>query len=124
MRNIGEYEVFKRSHKLTLEIYKITKKFPKEELYGLTSQMRRATYSIPMNLKEGSGGTEAEFFRYVRIAYGSCEELDYQLLLSKDLEYITESKYRKIFNGLVEIRKMLFALLQKKESKPLAEAVS
>ena len=68
IRNINEYEVFKRAHKLTLKIYKITKQFHKEELYGLTSQMRRAVYSIPMNLKEGSGGTEAEFFRYVRIA--------------------------------------------------------
>jgi len=115
MRNIGEYEVFKRSHKLTLEIYKITKKFPKEELYGLTSQMRRATYSIPMNLKEGSGGTEAEFFRYVRIAYGSCEELDYQLLLSKDLKYIDQDHYRILKNEIIEIRKMLYALFSKKD---------
>ena len=124
MRNINKYEVFKRSHKLTLEIYKITKKFPKEELYGLTSQMRRATYSIPMNLKEGSGGTEAEFFRYVRIAYGSCEELDYQLLLSKDLNYITEDKYKNLHVEIVEIRKMLYSLLNKKENKDLADAES
>ena len=115
MRNIGEYEVFKRSHELTLEIYKITKKFPKEELYGLTSQMRRATYSIPMNLKEGGGGTEAEFFRYVRIAYGSCEELDYQLLLSKDLKYIDQCQYRILKNEIIEIRKMLYALFSKKD---------
>ena len=115
MRNISKYEVFKRSHKVTLEIYKITKKFPKEELYGLTSQMRRATYSIPMNLKEGSGGTEAEFFRYVRIAYGSCEELDYQLLLSKDLKYIDQDHYRILKNEIIEIRKMLYALFSKKD---------
>ncbi len=105
MRNINKYEVFKRSHKLTLEIYKITKKFPEEELYGLTSQMRRATYSIPMNLKEGS-----------------CEELDYQLLLSKDLNYITEDKYKNLHVEIVEIRKMLYSLLNKKENKDLADS--
>ena len=122
MRNINEYEVFKRSHKLTLEIYKLTKAFPKEELYGLTSQMRRAAYSIPMNLKEGSGGTESEFFRYVRIAYGSCEEMDYQLLLSKDLEYINENKYQNLKNEVKEIRKMLYTLFNKKERKGIADA--
>jgi len=122
MRNINEYEVFKRSHKLTPKIYNTTKEFPKEELYGLSSQMRRAVYSIPMNLKEGSGGTEAEFFRYVRIAYGSCDELEYQLLLSKDLEYINISKYKELFNEVVEIRKMLFGLLQRKGNRSSADS--
>ncbi len=69
MRDINKYEVFKKSHKLVLKIYEITKNFPKEELYGLTLQMRRASYSIPMNLKEGGGGSEKEFWKYVRIAY-------------------------------------------------------
>ena len=122
MRNINEYEVFKRAHKLTLKIYEITKQFPKEELYGLTSQMRRAVYSIPMNLKEGSGGSEAEFFRYVRIAYGSCEELDYQLMLSKDLEYSNEDKNKILKSEIIEIRKILYTLFSKKEKKVLAEA--
>ena len=115
MRNIDQYEVVKKAHKLTLKIYEITKKFPKEEIYALTSQMRRAASSIPMNLKEGGGGTELEFFRYVRIAYGSCEELDYQLLLSKDLNYIDDEVYLELQKDTKEISKMLFGLFRKNE---------
>ena len=123
MKSHRDLDLWKKSMDLVENIYNTTKGFPKEELYVLTSQMRRAVYSIPMNLKEGSSGTEAEFFRYVRIAYGSCDELEYQLLLSKDLEYINESKYEKIFNEVVEIRKMLFRLIRKKGSNSLADAV-
>ena len=115
MRNIDNYEVYKRAHNLTLEIYKITAIFPKEEVYALTSQMRRAAASIPMNLKEGGGGTEAEFFRYSRIAYGSCEELDYQLLLSKDLNYLSEIKYKELKTEVKEIGKMLYGIFGKKD---------
>ena len=114
MRNINNYEVFKQAHGLVLEIYEVTKKFPKEEIYGLVSQMRRASYSIPMNLKEGGSGSELEFFRYVRIAYGSCEELDYQIVLSKDLNYITREEYENYSNKIKEIRKMLYSILKKK----------
>ena len=96
MRNVNEYEVFKRSHQLTLDIYNQSKNFPKEELYGLISQIRRAAYSIPMNLKEGSTGSESEFFRYVRIALGSKEELEYQLLLARDLNYITRENWERL----------------------------
>ena len=93
MRDINKYEVFKKSHKLVLRIYEITKNYPKDEIYGLVAQMRRASYSIPMNLKEGGGGSENEFLRYVKIAYGSCEELLYQMMLSRDLKYITVEEY-------------------------------
>jgi len=117
MRNINNYEVFKRAHNLTLKIYKITKNYPKEERYGLISQMRRAVYSIPMNLKEGSFGSEAEFFKYVRISIGSKEELDYQLLLSKDLGYISEKDWKVLLNELDIIGKMLFKIVIKKNNK-------
>jgi four helix bundle protein len=114
MRNVNDYEVFKRSHRLTLDVYEKTKAFPREELFGLVSQMRRAAYSIPMNLKEGSAGTEPEFFRYVRIALGSKEELDYQLLLAKDLSYITKEDWRRLTKEVQEIGRMLYGLMNKK----------
>jgi len=112
-RKVDDYEVFSRAHELTLEVYKLTRKFPREEVYSLVSQMRRAAYSIPMNLKEGSGGTEAEFFRYVRIALGSKEELDYQLRLARDLGYITEDECSRLSAELAEIGKMLYGITRK-----------
>ncbi len=120
MRNIKEYEVFKRAHKLVLEIYKITKSFPKEELYGLISQLRRAGYSIPMNLVEG--GTrqgEKEFSQFINISLGSCEEMRYQLLLSKDLGYIDSEKYEQLDNEAEVIKKMLSKLYLKISSREL-----
>jgi four helix bundle protein len=97
MRNIKEYDVFNISHGMALEIYRLTKNFPKEEIYGLVSQLRRSAYSIPMNLVEG--GTrkgEKEFARFINIALGSCEEVRYQLLLSKDLGYVDNKDYERI----------------------------
>jgi four helix bundle protein len=117
MRNINDYDVFKKSHQLTLRIYKICKDFPKEEIYGLTAQMKRSAYSIPMNLKEGGAGTELEFFRYARIAYASKEELDYQLLLAKDLGYINEDLWKKLLNDLNDIGKMLYRIITKHKDK-------
>jgi four helix bundle protein len=114
-RKVDEYEVLSRAHRLTLEVYKLTRKFPREEAYGLVSQMRRAAYSIPMNLKEGSAGTEAEFFRYVRIAAGSKEELEYQLRLARDLKYITDDDCSRLSRELAEIGKMLYGIIRKSE---------
>jgi len=92
MRKIRDYDVFDLSHRMTLEIYKLTKNFPKEERYGLVSQLRRAAYSIPMNLVEGGARKgEKEFARFTSIAMGSCEEVRYQLLLSKLFSRVAES---------------------------------
>jgi len=113
IRKVDDYAVFKRAHALTLDVYLLTRRFPKEELYGLVSQMRRAAYSIPTNLKEGSGETPAEFARYVRIALGSKEELDYQLTLAKDLGYIGTEDCDRLAREVAEIGRMLFALLRK-----------
>jgi four helix bundle protein len=118
VRNIKEYEVFKRAHELVLEIYKITKDFPKEELYGLISQLRRAAYSIPMNLAEG--GTrqgEKEFSQFINISLGSCEEMRYQLLLSKDLGYIDLERFEKLYNEAEIVKKMLSKLYGKVNSR-------
>ena len=114
MRNVDDYEVFKRAHQLTLAIYRLTKRFPKDETYGLSAQMRRAAYSIPTNLKEGSTGTETEFFRYVRISLGSKEELAYQVRLARDLGYIPDADAKKLASEIAEIGSMLFGLLRKR----------
>jgi len=102
------------SHEMTLEIYKLTKNFPKEEIYGLVSQLRRSAYSIPMNLVEGGARKgKKEFAHFISIALGSCEEVRYQLLLSKDLEYIDKKDYEKAENEYERIKKMLSKLFSR-----------
>jgi len=109
MRDFQQLEFWQRSHKLTLQVYYITKSFPKEEIYGLTAQMRRSASSIPTNIAEGCGRTTtAELKRFFVIAAGSSSELQYQLILSKDLGYIDESVFKEFHNELIQIRKMLY----------------
>jgi four helix bundle protein len=106
--------VWERAHRLTLAIYTTTLKFPREELYGLTSQIRRCAVSIGANIAEGCGKMgNNEFQRYLQIAAGSASELDYELLLAKDLNYIPVIEYSKIADELLQIRKMLSSLLVK-----------
>jgi four helix bundle protein len=89
MKNFKELKIWQRSHQLVLDIYLITKSFPKEEVYGLTSQIRRSCSSIPTNIAEGCGrNSDAELNRFLVIAMGSASELEYQLILIKDLGYI------------------------------------
>ena len=114
MRKVDDYEVFQRAHNLTLEVYAVTKRFPREEAYGLAAQMRRAAYSIPMNLKEGSTGTETEFFRYVRIGIGSKEELSYQVRLAHDLGYLDDPTAVRLSGEIGQIGRMLYRLLSKR----------
>ena len=114
MRRIYEYDVFRLSHKLAIEIYKITKSFPREEIFGLTSQMRRSAYSIPMNLVEGaSRKSSKEFAHFIDIAIGSCEEVRYQLFLSKDLTYINVMELKQM-DGEYEKVKMMLTKLAKR----------
>ncbi len=93
MQDFRKLEVWKRSHALTLEIYGLTRGFSRDEIYGLTSQMRRSSSSIPTNIAEGCGrDSSAEFTRFLVIAAGSASELDYQILLARDLEYISPAQ--------------------------------
>tara|TARA_R110000737_G_scaffold176257_2_gene201332 strand:- start:3565 stop:3846 length:282 start_codon:yes stop_codon:yes gene_type:complete len=91
MRDYKKYNVWELGHEVTLEIYKLTNTFPKDENFGLTSQMRRASSSIPANIAEGCGReSDAEFKRFLIISQGSASELEYFTILAKDLEYIGE----------------------------------
>lgn len=114
MKNFRDLKVWQKSHDLTLSVYKITKTFPKEELYGLTSQIRRAASSIPANIAEGCGRQgNAEFARFLQIAFGSASELEYHLILSNDLQFIDSEQHQKLENQLLEIKRMLASLLAK-----------
>jgi four helix bundle protein len=109
---IQELEVFKRSHVFTLYMYKITKSFPKDETYGLISQIRRSAASINANLMEGGARkTNKEFEQFIHIARGSVQELIYHIMLSRDLEYISENIAKKCIDELHQIGKMLNGVL-------------
>lgn len=108
MASYKDLTVWKKSYQLTLDIYSITKTFPKDELFGLVSQMRRSSVSVPSNLAEGNmRNGKKEHLQFIRIAYGSGAELETQLLLSRDLKYIDEIEYNKVNNLLSEVMRML-----------------
>lgn len=120
MKDFRDLRVWDKSHQLTLQIYAVTALFPKNELYGLTSQIRRSSASIGANIAEGCGKRgNNEFLRYLRIASGSASELDCHLLLSSDLRFLPEPEYKGLAKQLMKVRKMLTALLQKIETDPL-----
>ena len=99
---------------MTLAVYQVTATFPREELYGLTTQLRRCSSSIPANVAEGCGRTgEAEFARFCSIAMGSASELEYHLLLAKDLKLIKPNDHTELSQRTTELKRMLTVLLQK-----------
>jgi len=108
MRNYRELAVWGRAHALTLAVYNATVAFPQSEIYGLTSQIRRASSSIAANIAEGCGlGSVAELKKHCQIAMGSATELDYHLLLSRDLGYLSPAVYRELADLAIEVQKML-----------------
>ncbi|MGD8402807.1 MAG: four helix bundle protein [Anaerolineales bacterium] len=114
MKDFRTLKVWEKSHRLVLAIYKATKPFPKNELYGITSQLQRFAVSVPTNIAEGCGkDSDAELGRYFKIAMGSSSELEYLLLLAHDLSYLTDDQYNNLQSNLVEVRKMLNAFIQK-----------
>jgi four helix bundle protein len=118
VQDFRQLAVWQKSHRFTLEIYRITALFPQHELYGLTSQMRRAAVSMPSNIAEGCGrGGDREFAQFLQIAMGSGSELEYQLLLAHDLFYIPAADYARLQQELVETKRMLNGLLQKLRTK-------
>ncbi len=113
MRNFPQLSIWQKSHLLTLKIYSVTKVFPKDEMFGIISQMRRSSSSIPTNIAEGSGrNSNPDFKRFLVIASGSSSELEYQLILSKDLKYLSDSAFKELQNELIEIRKMIYSFIK------------
>ncbi len=112
MRDFRSIKAWEKAHKLALAVYAATKTFPRDEIYGLTSQMRRSASSIPTNIAEGCGRTgDAELARFCQIAFGSASELEYQLLLSHDLGYLDEQAYAALRDATIEVKRMLGAFL-------------
>ena len=115
MRDFKELKVWQKSHQLTLAVYKTTATFPREEIYGLTSQIRRSCSSIAANIAEGCGRNgEAEFARFLHIAMGSASELEYHLLLARDLKLLNAVDYEGSAHEVVEVKRMLTAFIKAK----------
>ncbi len=99
---------------MTLAVYNATTMFPRDELYGLTSQIRRSCASIPANIAEGCGrGGDGEFARFLQIAMGSASEIEYHLLLASDLKFLDGSNYERLATEVTEVKRMLTSLIQK-----------
>lgn len=118
LKSYKELKVWKKAYKLTLQVYKITSDFPKSELYGLTSQMRRSALSIPTNIAEGyMRGHSKEYLQFLWIAYGSTGELETCLLISHDLGFIRDDDFGKVYSLHQEVAKMLFSLIKSIKEK-------
>jgi four helix bundle protein len=118
MKNFRDLKVWEKSHHLTLDVYKITSKFPTDERFGLISQMRRCAASVPANIAEGCGRRgNGEFHKFLQIATGSASELAYHFVLSKDLGFIDATIYAELDSKITEIQKMLAGLILKVDGK-------
>ena len=123
MRDFHKLIIWQRSHQLTLAIYRISKSFPKEEIFGLTSQMRRAVSSIPTNIAEGCGrASNKDFAHFLQIAIGSATEVEYQLLLAHDINYINDDDYQELTDETVFVSKMIIKYLSELKSSSSLEA--
>ena len=114
MRDFKKYDIWQLSHELTLEVNKITSIFSKEELFGITSQLRRATSSIPTNISEGCGrNSDKEFNQFLNIALGSALETEYLFILSKDLNYLNQEQFQDLELKINNIKSKIYKLKQK-----------
>lgn len=114
MQNYKDLKVWEKAHDFTLKIYDVTKNFPKEEVYSLTNQLRRAASSIPANIAEGCGkNSQLDFANFLNIALGSANEAEYYIILSKDLKYLSVDAHEEMFKIINEVKAMLIALINK-----------
>lgn len=114
MKDFRRLKVWEKSHAVVLMVYRLSRGFPREELFGLTSQARRSAASIPSNIAEGCGrDTNADFARFLQIAMGSAMELEYQMMLARDLNYIGPEDYVMIDDSIHETKRMLYALIDR-----------
>ena len=118
MKSFRNLKVWEKAHQLALRSYEATSKFPREELYGLTSQIRRCAASIPANIAEGRGKRgNVEFARFLGIASGSASELEYHYLLAHDLNMLDPENYKELANAIIEVKRMLASLISKIETE-------
>jgi four helix bundle protein len=109
MKNFRELKVWEKAHQLTLAVYRATTTFPREEQYGLTSQIRRACASVSANISEGCGrGSDAELARFLQIAMGSASELEYHLLLARDLNLLRQVEYESLDREVTNVKRINF----------------
>ena len=117
MQDFRDLVVWRAAHRLTLETYAVTRGFPGSEQYGLTSQMRRTAVSIPANIAEGCGrGTGGDFARFLQIAMGSASELEYHIVLARDLEFIPSESADRLIDDVTQVKRMLASLIPKVRS--------
>ena len=117
MRDFRKLKVWEKGHRLTLDVYEVTVTFPSEELYGLTSQMRRACAAIPANVAEGRGrGSNADLARFLQIALGSASELQNHLLLAQDLAFVKPTDYERLSREVTELKRMLTSFVKNLKS--------
>ncbi|MBW2166493.1 MAG: four helix bundle protein [Deltaproteobacteria bacterium] len=114
MRDFRELKVWEKVHRFTLQVYRITKNFPSDERFGLTIQLCRAAASVSTNIAKGCGrDSERELARFMSIAAGSASEVEYQLLLACDLNYIQDETYRELNQQVNEVKRMLNSFIRK-----------
>ncbi len=114
MQDFKQLQVWQKAHLLTLAVYKATQSFPSDERFGLLSQMRRSASSVPTNIAEGCGrGSNADFARFLQIGMGSANELEYQLILSKDLGHLEAKSYETLYASVTEVQRMLASLIKR-----------
>ncbi|MGC2109543.1 MAG: four helix bundle protein [Candidatus Korobacteraceae bacterium] len=113
MRDFRQLKVWEKAHEMTLDVYRATTTFPREELFGMTSQMRRCSASVAANIAEGCGRTgNGDLYRFLNISSGSAVELEYFLLLAHDLGFVPLCRYEKLQKQVSEIQRMLASLLR------------
>ena len=118
MQDFRDLKVWQKAHELTLQLYKLTHDFPPTERYGMTSQIRRAAVSVAANIAEGAvRSSDPDFARFLHIAIGSPSEVDYYLLLSRDLDYIKPPVYDLLDRQVQEIKRMLNVLISRAITK-------
>ena len=119
MQDYRKLKVWEKAHAFTLVVYTTTRAFPRDEIYGLTSQIRRCAVSVPSNIVEGCGrGSNPELVKFLHYALGSANELEYQLLLSRDLGYVAADAHSSLATNVLEIKRMLAALIVKIKQGP------
>jgi four helix bundle protein len=119
MEDFKDLKVWAKAHELTLTVYRQTRTFPKEEMYGLTSQLRRSAVSIGANIAEGCGRrSDAEMKRFCQIARGSASEVEYHLLLARDLQYLPSAESEDLEEKVHEVQRMLASLVQRLQPRP------